>query len=288
MKGKPEAKSCRACAKINLTFEVTGKRGDGYHEIVSVMQAIDLCDALTFEPRESLYLSCNIPELVSPNNLIFKAARLMESAAGRDHGVAISLTKGIPPAGGLGGGSSDAAAVLQSLNELWKLDLPWEKLGELAARLGSDVPFFCCGSATALARGRGDRVAALPALRRTWIVLAVPAIQVADKTRRMYARLDASRFTDGRYAERMAGLIQRGESVVSELCYNAFDDVAYSFFPGLDRYRLAFLAAGAGEVHVAGAGPVLFAIAEDKAGGLGIVEKLKRERIECYLVGTLS
>jgi 4-diphosphocytidyl-2-C-methyl-D-erythritol kinase len=288
MKGKPEAKSCRACAKINLTFEVTGKRGDGYHEIVSVMQAIDLCDALTFEPRESLYLSCNIPELVSPNNLIFKAARLMESAAGRDHGVAISLTKGIPPAGGLGGGSSDAAAVLQGLNELWKLDLPWEKLGELAARLGSDVPFFCCGSATALARGRGDRVAALPALRRTWIVLAVPAIQVADKTRRMYARLDASRFTDGRYAERMAGLIQRGESVVSELCYNAFDDVAYSFFPGLDRYRLAFLAAGAGEVHVAGAGPVLFAIAEDKAGGLGIVEKLKRERIECYLVGTLS
>jgi 4-diphosphocytidyl-2-C-methyl-D-erythritol kinase len=288
MKGKPEAKSCRACAKINLTFEVTGKRGDGYHEIVSVMQAIDLCDALTFEPRESLYLSCNIPELVSPNNLIFKAARLMESAAGRDHGVAISLTKGIPPAGGLGGGSSDAAAVLQSLNELWKLDLPWEKLGELAAGLGSDVPFFCCGSATALARGRGDRVAALPALRRTWIVLAVPAIQVADKTRRMYARLDASRFTDGRYAERMAGLIQRGESVVSELCYNAFDDVAYSFFPGLDRYRLAFLAAGAGEVHVAGAGPVLFAIAEDKAGGLGIVEKLKRERIECYLVGTLS
>lgn len=288
MKGEPEAKSCRACAKINLTFEVTGKRADGYHEIVSVMQAIDLCDVLTFEPRESLYLSCNVPELASPNNLVFKAARLMESAAGRDHGVAISLTKGIPLAGGLGGGSSDAAAVLQSLNELWKLGLSREKLGELAAGLGSDVPFFCCGSTTALARGRGDRVAALPALRRTWIVLAVPAIQMADKTRRMYARLDASRFTDGRYAERMAGLIQRGESIVSELCYNAFDDAAYSFFPGLDRYRRDFLAAGAGEVHVAGAGPVLFAIAEDEAGGLGIVEKLKRERIECYLVRTLS
>lgn len=288
MEGKPEARSRRACAKINLTFEVTGKRGDGYHEIVSVMQAIDLCDVLTFEPRESLYLSCNIPELVSPNNLVFKAARLMQSAAGRDQGVAISLTKGIPMAGGLGGGSSDAAVVLQGLNELWKPGLSGEKLGELAARLGSDVPFFCCGSTTALARGRGERVVGLPALRRTWIVLAVPAIQVADKTRRMYARLDASRFTDGSYAERMAGLIERGESVVSELCYNAFDDVAYSFFAGLDRYRLALLAAGAGEVHVAGAGPVLFAIAEDRAGGLGIVEKLKRERIECYLAGTLS
>lgn len=288
MESKPEAKSWRACAKINLTFEVTGKRGDGYHEIVSVMQAIDLCDVLTFEPRESLYLSCSVPELVSPNNLVFRAARLMQSAASRDQGVAISLTKGIPLAGGLGGGSSDAAAVLQGLSQLWKLDLSGEKLGELAARLGSDVPFFCCGSTTALARGRGDRVMGLPALRRTWIVLVVPAIQVADKTRRMYARLDASRFTDGRYAERMAMLIKRGESVVSELCYNAFDDVAYSFFAGLDRYRLTFLAAGAGEVHVAGAGPVLFAFADDRAQGLGICDSLKKERIECYLVETLS
>ena len=92
MGGETEPKARRACAKINLTFEVTGKRDDGYHEIVSVMQAIDLCDVLTVEPRESLYLSCNVPELVSPNNLVLKAARLMQSAAGRDQGAAISLT----------------------------------------------------------------------------------------------------------------------------------------------------------------------------------------------------
>ena len=162
MEGKPEAKPCKACAKINLTFEVIGKRSDGYHEIVSVMQAIDLCDVLTVEPRELLYLSCNVPELASPNNLVLKAARLMQSAAGHDQGAAISLVKGIPLAGGLGGGSTDAAVVLKRLNELWRLGLSVEKLTELAAGLGSDVPFFCSGSPTALAQGRGERVTALP------------------------------------------------------------------------------------------------------------------------------
>jgi 4-diphosphocytidyl-2-C-methyl-D-erythritol kinase len=287
MVSRTEPESRQAFAKVNLTFEVTGKRADGYHEVVSVMQAIDLCDVLTFEPRESLYLACNLAELVSPNNLVFRAARLMQDAAGGHRGVAISLTKGIPLAGGLGGGSSDAAAVLRGLNELWQLGLSADKLSGLGAVLGSDVPFFCSGSATALAEGRGERVTALPPLRPTWIVLAVPAIRMADKTRRMYAGLDSSRFSDGRHARRVAGLIERGESVVSELCYNAFDDAAYAFFPGLERYRQSLLAAGADQVHVAGAGPVLFTVAGDRDRGLGILEKLRRERVESYLVGTL-
>jgi len=287
MSSTTEPQSRRAFAKINLTFEVVGKRADGYHEIVSVMQAIDLCDVVTFEPRASLYLSCDIPELVSPNNLVLTAARLMQDAAGCQQGVAISLSKGIPLAGGLGGGSSDAAAALEGLNELWKVGLSVQKLSELAAGLGSDVPFFCSGSTTALAEGRGEIVAALPSLRRTWIVLVVPSIRVAEKTRRMYGRLDPADFSDGRYARRLAGLIERGESVVSELCYNAFNDVAYSFFPGLERYRHSLLEAGADGVHVAGAGPVLFTIAGDRARGLGILEKLKRERLESHLVGTL-
>ncbi|MBM4444632.1 MAG: 4-(cytidine 5'-diphospho)-2-C-methyl-D-erythritol kinase [Chloroflexi bacterium] len=287
MGSRTEPESRKAFAKVNLTFEVIGKRADGYHEVVSVMQAIDLCDVLTFEPRESLYLACSIPELVSPNNLVFRAARLMQDAAGQHRGVAISLTKGIPLAGGLGGGSSDAAAVLRSLNDLWQTGLSAEKLSGLGAGLGSDVPFFCSGSTTALAEGRGERVTALPSLRPTWVVLAVPDIRMADKTGRMYACLDASRFSDGHHARRVAGLIERGESVVSELCYNAFDNVAYSFFPGLERYRQSLLAAGADEVHVAGAGPVLFTITGDRARGVATVEKLRSERVESYLVRAL-
>lgn len=287
MKPEPAPVSVRACAKINLTFEVTGRRDDGYHDIVSVMQAVSLCDVLSFELQESLRLACDVPELVSPNNLVFRAARLMQSLAGADFGVGISLDKGIPLAGGLGGGSSDAAAALRSLNDLWRLNLSPEKLQKVAAGLGSDVPFFCCGSSTALVEGRGERVTALPPLPKTWIVLLVPPIRVADKTRRMYALIDESRFTRGQYARTMAQLIRRGERVAFELCYNVFDDIAFSFFPALDRYGLLFREAGAAEVHVAGAGPVLFAVADDRAQGLGICDNLKKQRMESYLVETL-
>ena len=101
----------QACAKINLTFEVLGKRLDGYHEIASVMQAISLCDVLTFDTGDDIRLACDVAELASPSNLVFRAARLMQGLArGRRPGAAISLRKGIPLAGGLGGGSSDAAA----------------------------------------------------------------------------------------------------------------------------------------------------------------------------------
>lgn len=287
MDHESEARSCKAYAKINLTFEVVGKREDGYHEIASVMQAISLCDVLTFELQESIYLMSNIPELVSPNNLVFRAAMLMQNLAGCDYGVAVFLDKGIPLASGLGGGSSDAAVTIQALSELWELNLAPAKLRAVAASLGSDVSFFCSGSTTALVQGRGDRVVGLPTLSKTWIVLVVPPINVADKTRKMYARLDSSKFTGGQYSERVAELIGHGENVVCEFCYNAFDDIAFSFFPGLDHYRHRFLNAGASEVHVAGAGPVLFAIVDDRASGEKICENLKRERLESYLAETL-
>lgn len=119
------------------------------------------------------------------------------------------------------------------------------------------------------------------------MVLLVPPMRVADKTRRMYALLDASRFSRGEHARRMVESVERLEGVASELCYNVFDDIAVSFFPSLDQYLLRFREAGARGVHVAGAGPVLFAVADDRAQGLGICGNLKKERMESYLVETL-
>ena len=287
MKSKSAVKPRKAYAKINLTFEVLGRREDGYHEIASVMQAIDLADVLTFEPHEHIFITCNVPELVSPNNLVFRAAGLMQAIAGPDHGVAIRLEKSIPLAGGLGGGSSDAAATLQGLNEIWGLKLAPEKLQGIAAGLGSDVSFFVSGCTTALVRGRGDRVVTLPSLPRTWVVLVRPPVNVSGKTQKMYARLDPSRFTRGQHTRRMAKLIEEGERAVTPVCYNIFDYVAPSFFPGLDGYWQRFLAVGAGEVHVAGAGPVLFTLVNDRAEGEEICKRLKKERVEAYLAGTL-
>lgn len=287
MKGKSAVKPRKAYAKINLTFEVLGRREDGYHEIASVMQAIDLADVLTFEPHAHIFITCNVPELVSPTNLVFRAAGLMQAVAGPGHGVAIRLEKSIPLAGGLGGGSSDAAATLQGLNEIWGLKLAPEKLQGIAAGLGSDVSFFVSGATTALVRGRGDRVVALPSLPRTWVVLVRPPVNVSGKTQKMYALLDPSRFTRGQHTRGMAKLIEEGERAVPHVCYNIFDYVALSFFPGLDGYWQRFLAAGASEVHLAGAGPVLFTLVNDRAEGEEICKRLKKERVEAYLAGTL-
>jgi len=146
-----------AYAKINLTLEALAKRADGYHEIVTVLQTVSLVDTLTFEPGESLDLSCNIPSLQSADNLVLKAATLLKEETGCLKGASIRLTKGIPIAAGLGSGATDAAATLVGLNRLWELNLPPQRLMELAANLGSDVPFFLCGG-TALAKGRGEKV----------------------------------------------------------------------------------------------------------------------------------
>ncbi len=212
-----------------------GKRPDGYHDIISVMQTISLCDVLTFERHDRLRLASDIAELVSPNNLVYKAARLMQRLAKSGHGVSISLSKGIPLASGLGGGSSDAAVTLQALNEMWDIDLPRERLMEVAAQLGSDVPFFVGGSPTALATGRGEKVEALPSPAKTWVVLLRPPIEMPNKTREMYSHLDPAGFTKGQHARRLANSIRRGGRITNRQCFNVFDQLGLSLFPGLDR-----------------------------------------------------
>src|SRR5688500_15047283 len=131
-----------AHAKVNLTLEVLGKRADGFHDIRSVMQRISLADTLTVERAEGLTLTCSDPGLEGPENLVWRAAELLRTECGVAEGAALRLEKRIPVAAGLGGGSSDAAAALRGLNELWRLRLSGERLWELGARLGSDVPFF--------------------------------------------------------------------------------------------------------------------------------------------------
>ncbi len=135
----------RAPAKVNLTLEVLGRRDDGYHDIVSIMQTVDLCDTITLEPADALAIECDDTSIGPSANLALRAATLLNESTGGGKGAKIRLEKRIPVAAGLGGGSSDAAATLVGLNRLWGLDLPIERLVGLAAGLGSDVPFFIHG-----------------------------------------------------------------------------------------------------------------------------------------------
>jgi len=184
---------------------------------------------------------------------VFGAAKLLDPDAER--GARIRLDKRIPVAAGLGGGSSDAAAALRGLNKLWKLGRSDAQLAEAGAGLGSDVPFFLYGG-TALAEGRGERVTPLLAPPPVWLVLLAPPFELPAKTKRMYAALTPTDFSDGSRTEALVGRIRGGGPVDDSGLYNVFERVAYEVFAGLDAYRDALLMAGARHVHLAGLGPL--------------------------------
>ena len=276
-----------ACAKINLTLEVTGRRGDGYHEIATVLQEVDLKDTLTFKAHRGLMLDCDILDLEPSQNLAFKAAELLRKEAGSRKGAAIRIKKRIPPAAGLGGGSSDGVATLKALNELWGLKLPASRLLELASKLGSDTAFFVHGG-TALGEGRGEAITPLPPLPKSWVVLFRPPVAVPqDKTKSLYAALRPSHFSNGQHTRRAIEMLNRQEDVSSLPLFNVFEQVADTVYTGLSRWRQHLIELGAANVHLAGSGPTLFTISRDKAELDRVYRSLAAEGLEAYLVRTM-
>ncbi|MBV8086725.1 MAG: 4-(cytidine 5'-diphospho)-2-C-methyl-D-erythritol kinase, partial [Chloroflexi bacterium] len=178
----------RAYAKVNLSLEVLGRREDGYHELVSVFQTVSLYDELSLEASDSLTLACDVASLAGDDNLVLRAARLL-GRGGRFH-----LRKGIPMAGGMGGGSSDAALALRLLDALYGLRLPPQGLRDAAAALGSDVPFFLTGG-TALVQGRGERVTPLPDLPMHWLAVLNPGVPLSTPT--VFRGLRPPEYSDG-------------------------------------------------------------------------------------------
>ena len=193
-----------AYAKVNLSLEVLGKRDDGYHEVATVMQTVDLADTLWFSQSDDLEVECEVPGLSGAQNLVWDAAIALARHAGFEPKGRIEIEKRIPLAAGLGGGSADAAAALRGLNGLWRLDLRFEELGTVAATLGSDVPFLLNGG-TALGTGRGDVLQPLEAPAGALVLLVIPAESIARKTPTMYGALTADDFSDGAHTGSGAG-----------------------------------------------------------------------------------
>ena len=276
-----------APAKINLTLEVLAKRPDGFHEIRSVIQAVSLCDSITFESSSQIGFKCNLPEWTAEESLVSKAVALLQQATGCFKGVTVDVSKRIPLLAGLGGDSSDAAAVLRGLNQLWELNLPLEKLLELARQLGSDVSFFLYGS-TALLEGRGEIVTPLPPLPHSWVVLAMPPVPpLPGKTKRLYQSLSANHFTDGHITQTFVDELKAGKPFSASLLFNTFENVAFSLFPGLGAAREHFIKLGASGVHLAGSGPALFSIMSDKNQAEALCSQLERQQMSPYLAETL-
>jgi len=185
----------------------------------------------------------------------------------------------------LGGDSSDAAATLRGLDKLWGLGLSQEELLQLAAELGSDVPFFLCGG-TALAEGRGEIITPLPPLPHMWVVLVVPHVppRLPKKTEQLYARLDASHYSDGKITEGLVERLREGRDFTSSLLFNTFENITFAWDSELHPYREHILSLGAANVHLAGSGPTLFTLVKDRAEAEDLYARCQQQNMETYLI----
>ena len=284
-----------ANAKLNLSLEIIGRRDDGFHELVSVMQAIDLADELVALPAPdgSVSLECNDPALAdSADNTVLTAARLLKETAGVEQGARLLLRKSIPVAAGLGGGSADGAAALVALARLWNVAVPHDRLMDLAAAIGSDVPFFLGESPTALVEGRGESITALPSLPEAWAVILIPEVPVpSPKTRVLFRMLDESNFSDGERTMALRRLVESGAGVSEILAAvgttNTFNAVADRAFPGMGRFRNALTAAvrGAANVSLSGAGPSLYAVLPTKGEAEEVGDTLSQQGVTPIVAG---
>ncbi len=257
------------------------RREDGYHEIETVFQEIELADSLELElTRKALGLCCDPPELANDSNLCLRAARLLREATGSANGVKVTLRKRIPWGAGLGGGSSDAATTLMALNHLWKLDMDDGALAALACQLGADVPFFLLGGC-AVGQGIGEKLRRVPARADYWVVLVKPPIHIS--THKVYRNLDLPDRGRIRTAEPLLKALRSGSiaELGSEL-YNAFESQVDAAHPEIGQIKRRMRDHGAQGTLMTGSGSCVFGIFADR------VEALQTSQVFADIDGCLS
>lgn len=282
-----------AYAKLNLTLEVLRKRGDGYHEIASLMQTIDIRDRLDITGSDRLEVTCSDESLSGSVNLVHTAALRLSESVGVDLGARIEIMKRIPVAAGLGGGSADAAAALRGLNRLWELGMTSQELMEVGSRVGSDVPFLVRGG-TALVTGRGDEVTELPDANLARLVVAVPSREFPDsqerrtsKTAEVYRALSPNLFTNGSLSRRLATRVRLGGDCHPGFMFNVFQRLAPRMFPDWSAVHDGLAGVGARDIFLTGTGPAMFTLAPNRETGT-LWASVIRHRLQCEAFATTT
>lgn len=265
-----------APAKVNLYLRVLGRREDGYHVLDSLFHTVGLYDRITLSASASgPTLTCSDPSLAGPGNLALSAAHHLADAAGRAPDVDIHLEKAIPTGAGLGGGSSDAATVLTGLNRLWGLGWPRERLAEIGAALGSDVPFFVYGGAAVIG-GRGEFVTPVPDMAGRWCVLLNPGVGVSTAAVfSAYARESTAELLTER---RSAPIITPASTVPGTIpegdWMNDLEPVACRMVPEVGHALDALRNAGGKGARMSGSGTTVFCLAPTREAADGVRERL--------------
>lgn len=249
-----------AFAKINLGLDVVRRLPNGYHEVHMIMQTVGICDVLTFRKAASgIQLMVDNEELPTDgNNLICKAAKLLLESAGIEGGVRITLEKHIPIAAGMAGGSTDAAAALLGINELYEIGYDVDKLKELGVKIGADVP-YCIQGGTALAEGIGEVLSALPKPPACHLVIAKPDINVSTKF--VYENLRANELESHPDIDGMIEGLEKGDlKAITDRLANVLETVTVPAYPIIDEIKQSMLDAGAEGALMSGSGPTVFGI----------------------------
>lgn len=291
-----------APAKINLYLEIIGDRPDGFHELVMILQSIELADRIDIRSSDTqdIYLHCQHPQVpTDETNLAYRAAKLMCDAFPEVYanfgGVNIKIEKHIPVAAGLAGGSTDAAAILVGMNMMWELGLTQPELQDLAAKLGSDVP-FCISGGTAIATGRGEKLDPIKDLDSLWVVLAkyknlsVSTPWAYQAYRQQYGKtylVDLadiqSRTAKVHSSPLVKAIANQQGTVVAQLLHNDLEKVVLPQYPQVAELRSAFAATGALGTMMSGSGPTVFALCDSESQALATRQKVREQMVDSQL-----
>lgn len=270
----------KSLAKINLGLDVIGKRDNGYHDVRMIMQTIYLYDDVVIEKRKGgkITIESNLFFLpIDENNIAYKAAQMLKEQFKIEDGVHIRLHKRIPVAAGLAGGSSNAAAVLWGMNQLFQLNLQEKDLMELGVKLGADVP-YCIMRGTVLAEGIGEILTPLSPMPNCYIVIAKPGISVSTKV--VYEKLDGSAIVEHPNIDEIIAGLEQGDLVqVAENMGNVLEQVTIEDYPVIEEIKTVMKENGAVNAMMSGSGPTVFGIFTKKQEANNAIQGLKRKAI---------
>ena len=272
-------------AKINLSLDVLGKRDDGYHNLSMIMQELSLADVIHIsvsEGTQKIELSCSNPHVpIGSDNIASKAAEMFLSETGKSCHVEIHIEKNIPMGAGLGGGSSDAAGVLKALNTLFDAPLSTERLCEIGAKLGADVPFFLYGGSM-LAEGIGTVLSKVPALKGAFVLLAKPQFSVS--TPFVYKNLKLTEETLHPDTKAVISALDSGDlEALAKSTGNVLETVTSSMHPEIEEYKKIMVENGAVYSLMSGSGPTVFGVFEDRQKAEASAEILKNKTDEVFV-----
>ncbi len=275
-------------AKLNLYLKVIRKRPDGFHELKTIFERINLMDSirLSNDPKGKIRIQCDHPQVPKgPRNLVYRVADLLKRDFGVRQGVHIDIKKRIPVAAGLAGGSSNAATTLMGLNKLWNLGLSRKKLVEYAQKIGSDVPFFLYDCSWALGTGRGDVISPMDLKVKLWHVLLVPKVKML--TPKVYGAMNLKLTKLGDDVNILTRYLgQNDVHMVGSLLCNDLEQPISFLKPNLVKIKekmRSFEVAGAA---FSGSGPSIFSVVKSQKKALEICEKLKRRYAQVFVVQT--